>query len=287
MKMAVTQVSSNRCAGGFQKVFEHDSTELKCRMKFAVFLPPKAETDKCPVMYWLSGLTCTEQNFITKAGSQLAAAENGLIIVAPDTSPRGCNIEGEDESWDFGTGAGFYVDATQGPWKSNYRMYSYVTKELPALIQANFPADPDRMSISGHSMGGHGALICALKNPGKYKTVSAFAPICNPMQCPWGQKAFAGYLGPDRATWEAYDATVLAASYSGPQLDILIDQGRDDQFGSAGQLLPDNLIAACSEKKIPVVFRLQKGYDHSYFFIYSFINEHIKHHANFLNATST
>ncbi|XP_054644313.1 S-formylglutathione hydrolase isoform X1 [Dunckerocampus dactyliophorus] len=283
-QMAVTQVSYNKCAGGFQKVFEHDSAELKCKMKFAVFLPPKADTHKCPVMYWLSGLTCTEQNFITKAGSQLAAAENGIIIVAPDTSPRGCNIEGEDESWDFGTGAGFYVDATQEPWKSNYRMYSYVTQELPKLINANFPTDPDRMSISGHSMGGHGALICALKNPGKYKAVSAFAPICNPMQCPWGQKAFARYLGPDRATWEAYDATVLAAAYSGPQLDILIDQGRDDQFGSAGQLLPDNLIAACSEKKIPVVFRLQKGYDHSYFFIYSFISDHIKHHAKFLNA---
>uniref|UniRef100_A0A673CPF9 S-formylglutathione hydrolase n=1 Tax=Sphaeramia orbicularis TaxID=375764 RepID=A0A673CPF9_9TELE len=167
--MALTQVSSNKCAGGFQKVFEHESSELKCKMKFAVYLPPKAETEKCPVMYWLSGLTCTEQNFITKAGSQLAAAEHGIIIVAPDTSPRGCNIEGEDESWDFGTGAGFYVDATQDPWKTNYRMYSYVTEELPKLINANFPTDPDRMSVSGHSMGGHGALICALKNPGKYK----------------------------------------------------------------------------------------------------------------------
>ncbi|CAG5865359.1 unnamed protein product [Menidia menidia] len=249
--MALTQVSSNKCAGGFQKVFEHESTELKCKMKFAVYLPPKAETDKCPVMYWLSGLTCTEQNFITKAGSQLAAAEHGLIIVAPDTSPRGCNIEGEDESWDFGTGAGFYVDATQDPWKTNYRMYSYVTEELPKLINANFPADPDRMSVSGHSMGGHGALVCALKNPGKYK---------------------------------AYDATALAASYAGPRLDVLIDQGRDDQFLSASQLLPDNLIAVCSEKKIPVVFRLQPGYDHSYFFIYSFINDHIKHHAKYLNA---
>uniref|UniRef100_A0A672JCI8 S-formylglutathione hydrolase n=1 Tax=Salarias fasciatus TaxID=181472 RepID=A0A672JCI8_SALFA len=164
--MALTQVSSNKCAGGFQKVFEHDSSELKCKMKFAVYLPPKAETEKCPVLYWLSGLTCTEQNFITKAGSQLSAAEHGLIIVAPDTSPRGCNIEGEDESWDFGTGAGFYVDATQDPWKTNYRMYSYVTQELPKLINANFPTDPERMSVSGHSMGGHGALICALKNPG-------------------------------------------------------------------------------------------------------------------------
>ncbi|MEQ2197905.1 hypothetical protein XENOCAPTIV_004903, partial [Xenoophorus captivus] len=178
-------------------------------------------------------LTCTEQNFITKAGSQLAAAEHGIIIVAPDTSPRGCNIEGEDESWDFGTGAGFYVDATQDLWKTNYRMYSYVTEELPTLINANFPTDPDRMSISGHSMGGHGAFICALKNPGRYKVL------------------LISHEG------SAYDATVLAGSYSGPQLDILIDQGRDDQFLSASQLLPDNLIAVCSEKKIPVVFRLQ------------------------------
>uniref|UniRef100_A0A8D3AD46 S-formylglutathione hydrolase n=1 Tax=Scophthalmus maximus TaxID=52904 RepID=A0A8D3AD46_SCOMX len=172
--MALTQVSSNKCAGGFQKVFEHDSTELKCKMKFAVYLPPQAETDKCPVLYWLSGLTCTEQNVITKAGSQLAAAEHGIIVVAPDTSPRTKTLKlwlGEDESWDFGTGAGFYVDATQDPWKTNYRMYSYVTEELPKLINANFPSDPDRMSISGHSMGGHGALVCALKNPGKYKVL--------------------------------------------------------------------------------------------------------------------
>uniref|UniRef100_A0A8C2HB73 S-formylglutathione hydrolase n=1 Tax=Cyprinus carpio TaxID=7962 RepID=A0A8C2HB73_CYPCA len=251
------------------------SSELKCKMKFAIYLPPKAESSKCPVLYWLSGLTCTEQNFITKAGSQQAASEHGIIIVAPDTSPRGCNIEGEEESWDFGTGAGFYVNATQEPWKTNYRMYSYVTEELPRLINSNFPADPEKMSISGHSMGGHGALICS---------VSAFAPICNPIQCAWGQKAFSGYLGPDKSTWELYDATVLAESYSGPELDILIDQGRDDQFLSASQLLPDNLIAACSKKKIPVVFRLQQGYDHSYHFIFSFINDHIKHHAKYLNA---
>uniref|UniRef100_A0A3Q3M537 S-formylglutathione hydrolase n=1 Tax=Mastacembelus armatus TaxID=205130 RepID=A0A3Q3M537_9TELE len=267
--MALTQVSSSRCAGGFQKVFEHDSTELKCKMKFAVYLPPKAETDKCPVMYWLSG----------------EAADSWYpFLCVSHPAPGGCNIEGEDESWDFGTGAGFYIDATQDPWSTNYRMYSYVTEELPKLINTNFPTNPDKMSICGHSMGGHGALICALKNPGKYKAVSAFAPICNPLQCPWGQKAFSGYLGPDRSTWEEYDATVLAGSYSGPQLDILIDQGCDDQFLSASQLLPDNLIAVCSERKIPVVFRLQPGYDHSYFFIYSFINDHIKHHAKYLKA---
>uniref|UniRef100_A0A8C2WLH4 S-formylglutathione hydrolase n=1 Tax=Cyclopterus lumpus TaxID=8103 RepID=A0A8C2WLH4_CYCLU len=194
--MAHTQVSSNKCAGGFQKVFEHESTELKCKMKFAVYLPPKAETDKCPVMYWLSGLTCTEQNFITKAGSQVAAAEHGIIIVAPDTSPRGCNIEGEDESWDFGTGAGFYVDATQDPWKTNYRMYSYITEELPKLINANFPTDPDKMSISGHSMGGHGALICALKNPGKYKVLLCPRSLPSVTRC-----SVPGDRRPSPGTW--------------------------------------------------------------------------------------
>ncbi|PKU41648.1 5-hydroxytryptamine receptor 2a [Limosa lapponica baueri] len=224
--MALKQVSSNKCFEGFQKVFEHDSAELKCKMKFGIYLPPKAETAKCPVLYWLSGLTCTEQNFITKAGFHQAAAEHGLIVVAPDTSPRGCNIEGEDESWDFGTGAGFYVDATEDPWKTNYRMYSYIKDELPKLINANFPTDPERMSVFGHSMGGHGALILALKNPGKYK---------------------------------AYDATQLVKSYPDSHLDILIDQGKDDQFLSAGQLLPDNFIAACTERKIPVVFRLQQA----------------------------
>uniref|UniRef100_H3CAJ6 S-formylglutathione hydrolase n=1 Tax=Tetraodon nigroviridis TaxID=99883 RepID=H3CAJ6_TETNG len=281
--MTLKLVSSNKCAGGFQKVFEHDSSELKCKMKFAVFLASE-ETDKCPVLYWLSGLTCTEQNFITKAGSQIPAAEHGIIIIAPDTSPRrGCDIEGEDQSWDLGTGAGFYVDATQEPWSTNYRMYSYVTQELPKIIDANFPSDPSRVSISGHS-GGHGALVCALRNPGKYKAVSAFAPICNPTQCPWGQKAFSSYLGNDRSAWEAYDATALAAAYSGPPLDVLIDQGREDQFLSAGQLLPDNLIAACSQKNLPVVFRLHEGYDHSYYFISSFMRDHMTHHAKFLTA---
>ncbi|XP_029458739.1 S-formylglutathione hydrolase isoform X2 [Rhinatrema bivittatum] len=242
--MALKQVSSNKCFDGFQKVFEHDSTELKCKMRFGIYLPPKADIGKCPVLYWLSGLTCTEQNFITKAGHQQAAAEHGLIVVAPDTSPRGCNIEGEDESWDFGTGASFYVNATEEPWKNNYRMYSYITEE----------------------------------------SVSAFAPICNPVQCPWGRKAFGGYLGLDQTKWESHDATLLAKSYSGSQLDILIDQGKDDQFLAAGQLLPDNFIAACTERKIPVVFRLRQGYDHSYFFISTFISDHIKHHAKYLNA---
>ncbi|KAF3825825.1 hypothetical protein GH733_006652 [Mirounga leonina] len=257
--MALKQISSNKCFGGLQKVFEHDSVELNCKMKFAIYLPPKAETGKCPALYWLSGLTCTEQNFISKAGYHQAASEHGLVVIAPDTSPRGCNIKGEDESWDFGTGAGFYVDATEDPWKTNYRMYSYVTEELPQLINANFPVDPQKMSIFGHSMGGHGALICALKNPGKYKSVSAFAPICNPVLCPWGKKAFSGYLGTDQSKWKAYDATHLVKSYPGSQLDILIDQGKDDQFLSDGQLLPDNFIAACTEKKFGVAFHLGLG----------------------------
>uniref|UniRef100_A0A8B9Y712 S-formylglutathione hydrolase n=1 Tax=Bos mutus grunniens TaxID=30521 RepID=A0A8B9Y712_BOSMU len=283
-RMALKQVSSSKCFGGLQKVFEHDSVELKCKMKFAVYLPPKAETGKCPVLYWLSGLTCTEQNFISKSGYHQAASEHGLVVIAPDTSPRGCNIKGEEDSWDFGTGAGFYVDATEDLWKTNYRMYSYVTKELPQLVNDNFPVDPQRMSVFGHSMGGHGALICALKNPGKYKSVSAFAPLCNPVLCRWGKKAFTGYLGTDQSKWEAYDATYLVKSYPGPQLDILIDQGKEDEFLSDGQLLPDNFIAACTEKKIPVVFRLQEGYDHSYYFIATFIADHIRHHAKYLNA---
>ncbi|XP_058526739.1 S-formylglutathione hydrolase isoform X1 [Ochotona princeps] len=281
-RMALKQVSSSKSFGGFQKVFEHDSVELKCKMKFGVYLPPKAETAKCPVLYFLSGLTCTEQNFITKSGFQQAASEHGLIVIAPDTSPRGCNIKGEDDSWDFGTGAGFYVDATEDPWKTNYRMYSYVTKELPQLVNANFPVDPQRTSIFGHSMGGHGALICTLKNPGKYKSVSAFAPICNPVLCVWSKKAFAAFLGPDQNKWQAYDATHLVKSYTGPQLDILIDQGKADEFYN--ELHPENFIAACTEKKIPVVFRSQEGYDHGYYFIATFIADHIRHHAKYLNA---
>uniref|UniRef100_A0A8C4MR07 S-formylglutathione hydrolase n=1 Tax=Equus asinus TaxID=9793 RepID=A0A8C4MR07_EQUAS len=271
-RLALKQISSDKCFGGLQKVFGHD-----------IYLPPKAETGKCPALYWLSGLTCTEQNFISKSGYHQAASEHGLVIIAPDTSPCGCNIKGEDESWDFGTGAGFYVDATEDPWETNYRMYSYVTEELPQLINANFPVDPQRMSIFGHSLGGHEALTCALKNPGKYKSVLAFAPICNPVLCAWGKKAFSGYLGTDQNKLKAYDATHLVKAYPDSQLDILIDQGKEDQFLSDGQLLPGNFIAACTEK-IPVVFRLQEGYDHSNYFIETFIADHIRCHAKYLNA---
>ncbi|KAK6195208.1 hypothetical protein SNE40_000682 [Patella caerulea] len=281
---ALTEVSSNKSFGGQQKVFSHESAELKCTMKFGVFLPPAASGGKVPVIYWLSGLTCTEQNFVTKAGAQKYAAEHGLIIVAPDTSPRGVNIEGEDDSYDFGSGAGFYVDATQDKWQTNYRMYSYITKELPTLINENFPTIPDRQSIMGHSMGGHGALICTLKNPGKYRSVSAFSPICNPVNCPWGQKAFNGYLGADQAVWKTYDACELARQYNGPALDILVDQGKADNFLTQKQLLPENLVEVCSEKKIPITLRMQEDYDHSYFFIASFIEDHIRHHALHLKA---
>ncbi|CAH1244389.1 ESD [Branchiostoma lanceolatum] len=284
IKMAVSEVSSAKMFGGFQKVFSHESTQLKCKMNFGVYLPPQAESGKCPVLYWLSGLTCTEQNFVTKACAQRAAAEHGIIIIAPDTSPRGCNIEGEEDGWDFGTGAGFYVNATEDKWKTNYRMYSYVTEELPSVVNNSFPVDSDRQSVFGHSMGGHGALICYLKNPGKYRSVSAFAPICNPISCPWGQKAFSGYLGSNKDTWKEYDASELVKKYQGPPVDILIDQGTADSFLPAGQLLPDNFVAACTESKVPVVLRMQEGYDHSYYFMASFMDDHIKHHAKHLKA---
>ena len=278
-----TLVSSWKCFGGLQKVFQHQSKVLNCQMKFAVYLPPQADSGNVPVLYWLSGLTCTQDNFIQKAGGQRYAAEHGIAIVCPDTSPRGCNIEGEEDSWDFGTGAGFYIDATEEKWKKNYNMFSYVTQELPQVIESNFPVDASRKSISGHSMGGHGALVSFLKNPGLYKSVSAFAPICNPCNCPWGEKAFSGYLGSDRSTWKEWDATELVKTYSGPVKSYVhIDQGKDDQFLTDKQLLPENFVEACRVRNVPVVLRMQEGYDHSYYFISSFIGEHIKHHAEAL-----
>lgn len=273
---ALTLVSSNKSFNGLQKVYSHFSETLKCSMKFAIYLPPKSEVTSVPLLYWLSGLTCTEQNFIQKAGAQRYASEMSIAIVCPDTSPRGCNIEGEDDSYDLGTGAGFYVDATQGKWKANYMMYSYVTKELPALIKENFPVDTTRQGIFGHSMGGHGALICALKNPGMYKSVSAFAPICHPTECPWGKKAFSNYLGEDRAAWEEYDATCLVQKYKGPPLWLFIDQ--EDNFLKDQQLLPEHLLEAGQKNGVGITLRMQEGYDHSYFFIASFIEDHIKHH---------
>lgn len=280
--MSVNEVACNKSFGGYQKVFEHESKECSCKMKFGVFFPPQAETQKCPVLYYLSGLTCTEQNVVTKANTQMHASKYGIIIVAPDTSPRGCNIEGEDESYDFGSGAGFYVDATEPKWKTNYRMYSYVTKELPGVINTAFASQVDstKTSVFGHSMGGHGALVCALKNPGMYKSVSAFAPITNPTQCDWGKKAFQGYLGGNAELAKTYDACELVKSYQGPDPNMLIDQGTKDQF--LHQLMPGNMEQACQKAGLSLQLRHQDGYDHSYFFMATFMEDHIKHHARFL-----
>ena len=281
---AVKLVNSWKTFGGYQHVYQHESNVLKCSMNFAIYLPPQAESGKVPVVYWLSGLTCTEQNFITKAGMQRYAAEYGLAVVCPDTSPRGCNIEGEEDSWDFGTGAGFYVDATEEKWKTNYNMYSYVTKELPALIESNFPVEPTKKSIFGHSMGGHGALICFLKNPGMYRSVSGFAPITNPINAPWGKKAFSGYLGPDQTSWKDWDATELVQTFKAPLTSyILIDQGKADEFYEKKQLLPETFLEAARKNNIPVVFRLQEGYDHNYYFVGTFLADHFKHHAEALS----
>mmetsp|Transcript_4061 Transcript_4061/g.7843 ORF Transcript_4061/g.7843 Transcript_4061/m.7843 type:complete len:288 (-) Transcript_4061:194-1057(-) len=278
----VTQLSAARCFGGFVKKFSHDSAVTKTSMKFSVFLPPQAEHTKVPALYWLSGLTCNEDNFIQKAGACKYAAKEGIALICPDTSPRGTDIEGEHDGWDFGSGAGFYVNATEEKWKDNYNMYDYVTKELISLAEADLPITNVR-SVFGHSMGGHGALICYLKNPGLYKSVSAFAPICNPVNCPWGLKAFSGYLGENKEDWKAYDATELVAS-AGVKDAILIDQGADDNFYTGKQLLPENFVAACKQAGTPLTYRLQPGYDHSYWFIQSFVEDHITFHAQALKA---
>lgn len=284
--MTITKISQFKCFDGIQGVYSHASPETGCTMRFGVFMPPQAVVGGAPVpvLYWLSGLTCTEENFILKAGAQRVAAELGIAIVTPDTSPRGLDIPGDSDSYDFGVGAGFYVNATQKPWSRNYHMYSYIAQELPWLVTANFLVDPARTGIFGHSMGGHGALIHALRSPQVYKSVSAFAPISSPMRCPWGEKALTGYLGPDRATWRDYDATELirARGWKGPPL--LIDQGSKDQFLD-GQLMPQLLLEACKDAGVGVDLRMQKGYDHSYFFIASFIEDHLRFHArNLLNG---
>lgn len=277
--------------GGKVQKCTHESEATKTPMVFSIFLPPQAAVEGAtvPVLFFLSGLTCTDDNFTQKACAQRAAAEHGIALVAPDTSPRGAGVAGEDDGWDFGTGAGFYVDATAEPFAANYNMYSYVTEELPALIGANFPAvDVSRMGVTGHSMGGHGALTIALKNPTKYRSVSAFSPICHPTACPWGTKAFTGYLGSVEAG-AAHDATELMKSAGPfPSLDILIDQGGADSFltGDVDQLLPDHFEEACKEKGQQLTLRVQAGYDHSYFFIASFVDEHVAHHAKALNVSA-
>jgi S-formylglutathione hydrolase len=277
----IKAVTQNLCFGGVQSVYTHQSRETGCTMRFGVFLPPQAKSQRVPILYWLSGLTCTEENFIVKAGAQRIAAALGLAIVVPDTSPRGLAIPGEGDSYDFGLGAGFYVDATEAPWSRGYRMYSYITKELRADVGAALPVDSARAAIFGHSMGGHGALTIALKNPHDYKSVSAFAPIASSMRCPWGEKALTGYLGNDRARWREYDATALIEDrrWTGPP--ILVDQGTNDPFLES-QLKPELLRAACRDFGVPLELRLQDGYDHSYFFIATFIEDHLRFHAQYL-----
>lgn len=267
--------SEQRCFGGVQGFYEHDDTTCG-PMRYSVFMPPGAA--KPPVLYWLSGLTCTEETFVVKAGAQRFAAELGLALVTCDTSPRQARYPGDDASWDFGQGAGFYLDATQAPWSATYRMETFVVDELPALVEASFPVATDRRGIFGHSMGGHGALSLALRHPGRYQSVSAIAPICAPSQVPWGQKAFAGYLGADSAAWVAHDATSLLDGGRTLGCGLLVDQGLDDKFLQR-ELLPELLEAACARARQSLLLRRHAGYDHSYYFIATVVADHLHHHA--------
>lgn len=276
MSEQLTLLSENKMFGGWHKRFSHQATSTQCAMTFAIYLPPQAQTQKVPVLYWLSGLTCNDENFSHKAGAQRIAAELGMALVMPDTSPRGDDVpDDENASYDFGLGAGFYVNATQEPWNKHYHMYDYVVDELPALIESNF-AVSSKKAISGHSMGGHGALTIAFNNPNKYSSVSAFSPITNPINCPWGQKALSNYLGDDEQSWQQYDACHLLTEHE-PQLPILIEQGLADNFLSE-QLMPEAIEAAASTAGIPIQLNRQEGYDHSYFFIASFIEQHLRFH---------
>lgn len=277
----LTEISRHYCYGGWQIFAKHDSSEISLPMKFSVYLPPAAEKMKVPVLFYLAGLTCTEETFMIKAGAQRMAAELNLALVTCDTSPRGTDFPHQSDHWDFGVGAGFYIDATQAPWAQHWRMYSYVTQELPNLIAEHYPVDVTRQGIFGHSMGGHGALICGLKNPDRFKSISAFAPIANPVNCPWGQKAFTNYLGSDRKTWEAYDASILMAQKAHPT-HILVDQGEADQFLEA-QLHPHKLEEAAKISGQGLVLRRHKNYDHGYYFISSFVADHLRHHAKVLS----
>jgi len=272
-------ISSQRLFGGWLNRYQHSSEVLDCDMIFGAYLPPQASDEPVPPLWWLSGLTCTDENFMQKSGAQKLASELGLAIICPDTSPRGTDLPGEHESYDLGSGAGFYINATQPPWSNHYRMYDYVTGELPALVRAQLPVSAEQ-SISGHSMGGHGALICALKNPGMYRSVSAFAPICHPVDCPWGVKAFTAYLGENRNDWLAWDATHLI-NHADEQLPILVDQGSADDF-LGEQLKPGCLEQACIATHHPLEVRMREGYNHSYYFIATFINDHLWHHARAL-----
>ena len=279
---ALETLAEHRCFGGVQGYYRHESRECGSPMRFSVYRPPAAQSGSVPVLYYLAGLTCTEETFAIKAGAQRVAAELGLMLVAPDTSPRIPRLPGDDSAWDFGLGAGFYVDATSEPWSPHYRMYSYVTRELPEIVAASCPARAGAQGIFGHSMGGHGALVCALRNPGSYLSLSAFAPIAAPSRCPWGTKAFSGYLGDDRRTWAEYDASELMARRAFPGR-ILVDQGSADPF-LREQLLPEAFEDAARSVGQDLELRRHPGYDHGYFFIASFVEDHLRHHAAALHA---
>jgi S-formylglutathione hydrolase len=276
-------ISEHRSFGGTVGFYRHESKAAKCPMKFSVFVPPLPKGRSAPALTWLSGLTCTEETFMVKAGAQRLAAEMGMILITPDTSPRGLGLEGEDKDWDFGTGAGFYLNATKEPFAENYRMHDYVLHDLQEALFANFPADPRRQGIFGHSMGGHGALNFGLKYPGVFKSCSAFAPIAAPMDSPWGQKAFTGYLGDDKAAWQEYDASRLIANIKDAKkrAPILVDQGLADPFLEE-QLKPERLEEGANASGFPLTVRRHEGYDHGYYFISSFIADHLKHHASIL-----
>ena len=280
MNNTVTTRSEHACFGGKMGFYSHFSTETQSEMRFSVFVPNTAQDKPLPALYFLAGLTCTEETFMIKAGAQHYASKHGLVLVACDTSPRGLNIEGDSDNWDFGVGAGFYLDATQAPWAANYRMGSYVNRELPDLIEAHFPVRTDKRGIFGHSMGGHGALVTALRNPERWHSVSAFAPIANPSAVPWGEKAFSNYLGSDRTTWAEWDTSVLMQSQTIAS-EILIDQGDADQFLEQ-QLHPAALAAATKQSGQKLNLRHHAGYDHSYWFIQTFMHDHIQHHARLL-----
>lgn len=281
--MTLQCIESIKEFGGYLHRYTHDSESCHCEMTFSVYLPPQAASGNVPALYWLSGLTCNDDNARVKAGAQRYAAEHGIAIIFPDTSPRGDDVADEADRYDLGKGAGFYLNATQAPWAKHYQMYDYITQELPALLEKNLPLIAGVKSISGHSMGGHGALICALKNSDAYKSVSAFSPICNPINCAWGQGCFDAYLGDDTNLWQAYDATALVDAGANVS-DILIDQGTADEFYDDRQLLPENFKAACEIEGQPLTLRMQEGYDHSYHFIASFIGEHIAYHAKALKG---
>ncbi|HTI18940.1 MAG TPA: S-formylglutathione hydrolase [Trinickia sp.] len=278
-------IEEHACHGGIQRFYRHESKTIGLPMRFAVYLPPQAKHARVPALFYLAGLTCTEETFTVKAGAQRFAAQHGIALVAPDTSPRGAGIAGEADAWDFGVGAGFYVDATREPWSKHYRMYSYVRDELRETVTSQLPIDGARLGIFGHSMGGHGALMLALRNPGLYRSVSAFAPIAAPMRCPWGQKAFSGYLGDDHEAWRQYDASELVARDDAARYasGILIDQGLADPF-LGEQLNPDIFEAAAIDAGQPLILRRHEGYDHGYYFIQTFIEDHLAHHARALSA---